>query len=53
VLLIAAFAIAGAPKSYQATDPVLEFDVDPISVQKGNKKSFRGHHCFKKRGRLK
>jgi hypothetical protein len=40
VLLIASFAIAGAPKSSQATDSVLELDVDPISVHKGNEKSF-------------
>jgi len=40
VLLIASFAIAGSPKSSQATDSVLELDVDPISVHKGNEKSF-------------
>jgi len=53
VLLIASFAIAGAPKSYQTTDPVLEFAGGHISVHKGNEKFFRDHHCFKKRGRLK
>jgi hypothetical protein len=38
VLLIASFALAGAPKSYQVTGPVLEFDGDHITVQKGNEK---------------
>ncbi len=38
VLLIASFAVAGAPKSYQVTGPVLEFDGDHITVQKGNEK---------------
>ena len=37
-LLIASFALAGAPKSYQVTGPVLEFDGDHITVQKGNEK---------------
>jgi hypothetical protein len=50
VLLIASFAIAGAPKSYQATDLVLEFAGGHISVHKGNEKSFRGHLCFLIRG---
>lgn len=35
VLLIASFALAGAPKSYQVTGPVLEFDGDHITVLKG------------------
>ena len=38
VLLIASFALAGAPRSYQVTGPVLEFDGDHITVQKGNEK---------------
>jgi hypothetical protein len=38
VLLIGSFALAGAPKSYQVTGPVLEFDGDHITVQKGNEK---------------
>ena len=38
VLLAASFALAGAPKSYQVTGPVLEFDGDHITVQKGNEK---------------
>jgi hypothetical protein len=38
VLLVASFAIAGAPKSYQVTGPVLEFDGDHITVQKGKDK---------------
>jgi hypothetical protein len=38
VLLAASFALAGAPKSYQVTGPVLEFDGDHITVQKGNDK---------------
>ncbi len=38
VLLIASFALAGAPKPYQVTGPVLEFDGDHITVQKGNEK---------------
>ena len=38
VLLVASFALAGAPKSYQVTGPVLEFDGDHITVQKGNEK---------------
>lgn len=35
VLLIASFALAGAPKSYQVTGPVLEFDGDHVTVLKG------------------
>ena len=35
VLLIATLALAGAPKSYQVTGPVLEFDGDHITVLKG------------------
>jgi hypothetical protein len=35
ILLIASFALAGAPKSYQVTGPVLEFDGDHITVLKG------------------
>ncbi len=35
VVLIASFALAGAPKSYQVTGPVLEFDGDHITVLKG------------------
>jgi len=38
VLLVASFAVAGAPKSYQVTGPVLEFDGDHITVQKGKDK---------------
>jgi hypothetical protein len=38
VVLIASLALAGAPKSYQVTGPVLEFDGDHITVQKGNEK---------------
>jgi len=38
VLVIASFALAGAPKSYQVTGPVLEFDGDHITVQKGSDK---------------
>jgi hypothetical protein len=38
LILIASFAVAGAPKSYQVTGPVLEFDGDHITVQKGNEK---------------
>ncbi len=38
VLLAATFALAGAPKTYQVTGPVLEFDGDHITVQKGNEK---------------
>jgi hypothetical protein len=38
VLLVASFALAGAPKSYQVTGPVLEFDGDHITVQKGKDK---------------
>ena len=32
VLLAGSFAMAGAPKSYQVTGPVLEFDGDHITV---------------------
>jgi hypothetical protein len=35
LVLIASFALAGAPKSYQVTGPVLEFDGDHITVLKG------------------
>ena len=38
VLLAASFALAGAPKSYQVTGPVLELKDDSITVQKGNDK---------------
>jgi hypothetical protein len=38
VLLMASFALAGAPKSYQVTGPVLELKDDTITVQKGNEK---------------
>lgn len=38
MVLIASFAFAGAPKSYQVTGPVLEFDGDHITVQKGKDK---------------
>ena len=38
VLLIASFALAGAPKNYQVTGPVLEFDGDHITVMKGKEK---------------
>jgi hypothetical protein len=38
VLLAASFALAGAPKSYQVTGPVLELKDDTITVQKGNDK---------------
>jgi hypothetical protein len=38
ILVAASFALAGAPKSYQVTGPVLEFDGDHITVQKGNDK---------------
>ncbi len=38
ILLIASFALAGAPKTYQVTGPVLDFDGDHITVQKGNEK---------------
>ena len=38
IVVIASFALAGAPKSYQVTGPVLEFDGDHITVQKGNEK---------------
>jgi hypothetical protein len=35
-LLVATFAFAGAPKTYQVTGPVLELKDDMIVVQKGN-----------------
>lgn len=35
LLLVATFALAGAPKSYQVTGPVLEVKDDVIAVQKG------------------
>jgi len=38
LLLVATFALAGAPKSYQVTGPVLEVKDDVITVQKGNDK---------------
>ena len=38
VLLAASFALAGAPKSYQVTGPVLEVKDDSVTVQKGNEK---------------
>lgn len=38
LVLVASFALAGAPKSYQVTGPVLDFDGDHITVQKGNDK---------------
>ena len=38
VLLAGSFALAGAPKSYQVTGPVLEFDGDHITVEKGKEK---------------
>lgn len=38
VLLTASFALAGAPKSYQVTGPVLELKDDTITVQKGKEK---------------
>jgi hypothetical protein len=38
VLLIASFALAVAPKSYQVTGPVLDVKDDVITVQKGNDK---------------
>ena len=38
VLLVASFALAGAPKSYQVTGPVLELKDDSITVQKGKDK---------------
>lgn len=38
VLLAASFALAGAPKSYQVTGPVLEVKDDVIVVQKGKDK---------------
>ncbi len=38
ILLAASFAIAGAPKSYQVTGPVLELTDDTVTVQKGKDK---------------
>lgn len=38
LLLTAAVALAGAPKSYQVTGPVLELKDDLIVVQKGSEK---------------
>ena len=38
LLLVASFALAGAPKSYQVTGPVLEVKDDVITVQKGKDK---------------
>ena len=38
ILLMASVALAGAPKSYQVTGPVLEVKDDTITVQKGNEK---------------
>jgi hypothetical protein len=38
VLLTASFALAGAPKNYQVTGPILELKDDTITVQKGNEK---------------
>jgi hypothetical protein len=38
VLLIASFALAGAPKTYQVTGPVLDVKDDIVTVQKGNDK---------------
>jgi hypothetical protein len=35
-LLVASFAFAGAPKTYQVTGPVLELKDDMIVVKKGN-----------------
>ncbi len=37
-ILSASLALAGAPKSYQVTGPVLELKDDMIVVQKGNEK---------------
>jgi hypothetical protein len=38
LVLTASVALAGAPKSYQATGPVLELKDDLIVVQKGSEK---------------
>jgi len=38
VLLVASFAVAGPPNTYQVTGPVLELKDDVISVQKGKDK---------------
>jgi len=38
VLLVASLAIAGPPKTYQVTGPVLELKDDVIVVQKGEDK---------------
>jgi hypothetical protein len=38
VLLVASLAIAGPPKTYQVTGPVLELKDDVIAVQKGKDK---------------
>ena len=38
IILMASFAYAGAPKTYQVTGPVLELTDDTIVVQKGKDK---------------
>jgi hypothetical protein len=38
VLLVASFAFAGPPNTYQVTGPVLELKDDVIAVQKGKDK---------------
>jgi hypothetical protein len=38
IVLFATWALAGAPKSYQVTGPVLDIKDDVITVQKGNDK---------------
>jgi hypothetical protein len=38
VLLVASLAVAGAPKTYQVTGPVLELKDDVIVVEKGKDK---------------
>lgn len=38
VLLVASFAVAAGPKTYQVTGPVLELKDDLIVVQKGSDK---------------
>jgi hypothetical protein len=38
MILMASFAYAGAPKTYQVTGPVLELTDDTIVVQKGKDK---------------
>jgi len=38
ILLAATVALAGAPKSYQVTGPILALTDDVITVQKGNEK---------------